>query len=232
VLLARSGDDDTIDLAMAAVRCRLEAMGLAAAVETDFKALRRLLDAQGACTNPSFDPARSRFGVEDFWLRLTDRRGREVGCSAERVFELVDFTDLLRTGRLWYAEGFAAIGDAGAELPVSLPSRHLGGRVGHGGSTWVHPAWRGRRLAACLTGLGRALSFGTLACDFATGVVRGDGPSPAGGVPRTACGYPHVELAIDGFFPPLQRPERIYLCWLSRAEFVAGARGLRPGRST
>ena len=54
---------------------------------------------------------------------------------------------------------------------MSLPSRHVGGRVSHSGSTWVHPDRRGQRLAMYLTYLSRALSFQSFACAFNTGIV-------------------------------------------------------------
>ena len=220
-MLLAQADFDAIDLTVATVHDQLEALGLTVEIETDFGDLRRFLDAQGTFANPTFDPAHSRTGLHDFWLRVNDRAGRGVGCSAERVFEVVDFVDLMRTGRLWYAQGFAAVGHVG-EVPVTLPSRHVGGRVGHSGSTWVHPDRRGQRLAMYLTYLSRALSFQSFACDFNTGIVRHSLSLTR--VPRETYGYQHVELTIDDYFPPLKCHDQIYLCWLSRAEFVVQAK--------
>jgi len=219
VLLAPA-DFDAIDRTVATVHQQLEALGLTVEIETDFAGLRRFLDAQGTFANPTFDPAHNRMGLHDFWLRINDRHGRGVGCSAERVFDVVEFVDLLRTGRLWYAKGFAAVDHAG-EVPVSLPSRHVGGRVSHSGSTWVHPERRGQRLAMYLTYLSRALSFQSFACAFNTGIIRHSLSLTR--VPRETYGYPNVELVIDDYFPPLKCHDQIYLCWLSRAEFVANA---------
>jgi hypothetical protein len=221
-VLPAQADFDAIDLTVATVHRQLEALGLTVEIETDFAGLRRFLDAQGTFANPTFDPARSRMGLHDFWLRVNDRHGRGVGCSAERVFEVVDFVDLMRTGRLWYARGFEDIGHDGGEVPVSLPSRHVGGRVSHSGSTWVHPDRRGQRLAMYLTYLSRALSFGSFASDFNTGIVRHSLSLTR--VPRETYGYPNVELVIDDYFPPLKCQDQIYLCWISRAEFVEQAK--------
>lgn len=219
-MLLAQADFDAIDLTIATVHQQLEAMGLTVEVESDFGALRRFLDAQGTFANPTFDPAHSRMDLHDFWLRVNDRHGRGVGCSAERMFEVVDFVDLMRTGRLWYGQGFHAIGHDD-EVPVSQPSQHVGGRVSHSGSTWVHPAWRGQRLAMYLTYLSRALSFQSFACAFNTGIVRH--ALSLTRVPRETYGYANVELVIDDYFPPLGCQDQIYLCWLSRAEFVAHA---------
>ena len=219
-MLLAPADFDAIDRTVATVHQQLEGLGLTVEIETDFAGLRRFLDAQDTFANPTLDPAHNRMGLHDFWLRVNDRHGRGVGCSAERVFDVVEFVDLLRTGRLWYAKGFAAVGHAG-EVPVSLPSRHVGGRVSHSGSTWAHPERRGQRLAMYLTYLSRALSFQSFACAFNTGIVRHSLSLTR--VPRETYGYPNVELVIDDYFPPLRCHDRIYLCWLSRAEFVANA---------
>lgn len=219
-MLLAQADFDAIDRTVAFVQHQLDLLGLTVEVETDFVALRGFLDAQDTFANPTFDPGRSQMGLHDFWLRLVDRAGKAVGCSAERVFEVVDFLDLMRTGELWYARGFRAIGHEG-EVPVRLPSRHVGGRISHSGSTWVHPDRRGQRLAMYLTYLSRALSFQSFACAFNTGIVRHSLALTR--VPRETYGYPNVELVIDDYFPPLKCRDQIYLCWLSRAEFVAQA---------
>jgi hypothetical protein len=41
------------------------------------------------------------------------------------------------------------------------------------------------------------------------------------GLPFRGYGYPHVELCVDGYFPPTGRNERVYLCHISRHETLA-----------
>jgi hypothetical protein len=151
-------------------------------------------------------------------VQLKDADGRAIACSAERLFALQDFTRLLATGQLWYAGGFRSV--SGTDEVAVLPlSQRVGGRVGHSGSTYVHPGWRGASLAMLLTYLTRALSFRNLDADFNTGVVKDSLYRTS--VPRETYGYSHVELALDGYFPPLGGDEKIYLCWIDRDEFAA-----------
>ena len=70
-----------------------------------------------------------------------------------------------------------------------------------------------------LTWLIRALSFRNLGTAFNTGIVRES--LYRTWVPGETLGYSHIELALDGHFPPLGATEKIYLCWIARAEFAA-----------
>lgn len=203
-----------IQLAIDSIMQKIASLGLVLSVERDFGGLRQLLVAQGTFANPTYDPAVSRLGPADFWVRLQDPDGRDIACSAERLLVADDVAELLASGRLWYADGFA---DA-LRLRVLPLTRRLGGRVGHSGSTWVHPDWRGSSLAMLMTWLTRALSFRNLATDINTGIVKDSLFRTS--VPRETYGYRHVELALDGHFPPLGGQEKIYLCWLTRSEFV------------
>ena len=89
---------------------RVAELGLALVVEQDFASLNRFLAARGGFVNPSFDPLRSRLGWRDFWVQLLDPGGKGIGCSAERVIDTEDLAELVATGRIWYAKGFAAVG--------------------------------------------------------------------------------------------------------------------------
>lgn len=205
-------------LAIDSITQKIASLGLSLSIERDFGELRDFLNGQRTFANPTYDPGCSRLGAADFWVQLKEPDGRAIACSAERLFEVDDFTGLLAGGGLWYADGFTG---AAATTPLQvLPlSQRIGGRVGHSGSTWVHPDWRGASLAMLMTWLTRALSFRNLAAAFNTGIVKDSLYRTS--VPSETYGYSHIELALDGYFPPLGGEERIYLCWIGRAEFAA-----------
>ncbi len=202
---------------------RVAELGLTLVVEQDFARLNAFLDTRGSFVNPSFDPRRSKLGWRDFWVELRNPTGHGIGCSAERVIETEDFAELVSTGRIWYAEGFKAVGGPDRIELRALP-RRLSGRISHSGSTWVDPKWRRQGLAMLLARLTRALSFRNYAIALNTGFVRHSlYVSP---VPRESYGYTHVELCLDGYFPPQRGPETLYLCWIDAKEFVASIRAL------
>ncbi len=193
-------------------------LGLSLVVERDFDRLVRFLESQGGFANPSFDPRASELGPDDFWLAAVDAGGAIVATSAERVLAAEDLLELVATGRIWYASGFA--GRFGVErIPVLPVSTRLSGRLSHSGSTFVVPAHRRSGLAMFLPWLSRALSFRNAGCLANTGFVRqslADTP-----VPMRSYGYTHVEKCLDGWFPPQGGSEVLYLCWVTAPEFRA-----------
>ncbi|MCS6878557.1 MAG: hypothetical protein RMK73_09300 [Geminicoccaceae bacterium] len=212
-------DSSTILLADA-VDALVEAvhrLGLSLVVERDFERLVRFLESRDAFANPTFDPRASRFGPHDFWLAAVDRDGSVVASSAERVFECEDFMELVATGRIWYAEGFAA--RFGVERIPTLPiSTRLHGRISHSSSTYVVPAFRRSGLALFLPYLSRALSFRNAAVAANTGFVRES--LAATPVPTRSYGYAHVEKCLSGWWPPQGGSEVLYLCWITLPEFL------------
>jgi hypothetical protein len=202
---------------------RVAELGLTLIVEQDFARLNAALEARGSFVNPSFDPRRSKLGGRDFWVQLLDRKGNGIGFSAERVIETDDFSELVATGRVWYAEGFKAVGGP-ERIELRALSGRLAGPLSHSGSTWVEPEWRRQGLAMLLARLTRALSFRNYAVNLNTGFVRHS--LYVSSVPRESYGYAHVELCLDGYFPPQQGPETLYLCWIDAREFVASVRAL------
>lgn len=216
-------DQGLLQLGIDALTQHLAGLGLTLVIEQDFARLNAFLKAQGTFANPTYDPERSRLGPRDFWIRLLDAEGRGVGCSAERMIETHDLTELIATGRLWYAGGFAAMGGP-ERVPITRPSRTLAGRISHSGSTWVDPTRRGQALAMLMTYLTRALSFRNFGVSANTGIVRESLYRTR--VPAESYGYPHIEPVIDGFFPPLNCVDRIYLCWVDTAEFLESIEAL------
>ncbi len=193
-------------------------LGLRLVVERDFDRLVRFLQSQNTFVNPTFDPSASRLGPQDFWLAAVDKDGAVVASSAERVFECDDFMELVSTGRIWYAEGFAP--RFGVERIATLPiSRSLSGCISHSGSTYVLPSYRRSGLALFLPYLSRALSFRDAGCFANTGFVRQSlAETP---VPTRSYGYAHVEKCLSGWWPPQGGSEVLYLCWITLPEFLA-----------
>jgi len=186
-------------------------------VDRDFRSLRRFLEAQGGFVNPSYDGDLSRLGPDDFWLGVLDADGRMIACSAERVLETEDFMGLVADGRIWYRDGYMP--KFGVETIDTLPiSTRISGKISHSGSTFVHAAHRRGGLAMILTYLSRALSFRDAGCTVNTGFVRQSLANTP--VPQRSYGYAHVELCLDGWWPPQGGSERLYVCWIDRLEFL------------
>jgi hypothetical protein len=133
------------------------------------------------------------------------------------VFVTDDYVDLLRTQRLWYASGPRRLVDV--VVPADMPQ--IAGRVGHHGGLWIRTDWRKHGLSGILTKLVRCASLRRFAPDWHCGSVFA--AIAEKGLPTslvTGYGYPHMVLAIDGWFPLTNKPERVYLPWISRDEML------------
>lgn len=199
---------------------RLDALSLDLQVETDMAHWVSVMRQapQIAAVNPSYDPARCRLTpYSAFWLNALSH-GRTVACIANRLFVTDDFVGLMRTGRLWSDRPAADRLRPAGLVPLRGRSP-FAGRIGHHGGLWVHPDWRGRRLAVLLPRLTRALSLRQFAVDWHCGLTL---EALAGhAVPIKAYGYSRQELCIDGHFPVTGRNDRVYLTSISRAEMLA-----------
>jgi hypothetical protein len=169
--------------------------------------------------NPTFDPEHSDLSpANSFWIRLSEARGgRTIACIANRLFETSNYTDLLRNQRLWYSRGPRRVVDL--VVPSDMPV--IAGRVGHHGGLWIHPDWRKHGLSGYLTKLARCASLRQFDVDWHCGSVFGviaEKGLPT--APLTGYGYPHMVLAIDGWFPITNRDEQVYLPWISRVEMI------------
>ena len=178
----------------------IDALALDLQVETDMARWVAVMQQapQIAAVNPSYDPARCQLRPDNaFWLNVLSH-GRTVACIANRLFVTDDFLGLMRTGRLW-SDRPKADGLRPAGLVPSLGHPRITGRIGHHGGLWVHPDWRGRRLAVLLPRLTRALSLRQFAVDWHCGLTLEALARHA--VPIKAYGYTRQELCIDGHFP-------------------------------
>jgi len=197
-----------------AIMAKIASLNLSLVIESDFQKLQDYLEEHSPSINPTFNPAYNDLTKNGFWFRVIDDRGTTVACHADRIFLVNDFCDLLETGELWFDGGFRnrSLG----RLPIIRPPTRIGGAVSHSGSLWVDPSYRGKGLSLYLPYLSRSLLLRNYETEFHTGVVF---RSLAGSqVPTANYGYPHVEICIDGYFPPTGREEQIYLCYVSQAE--------------
>jgi len=190
-------------------------LGLSVHIEQDFDAFAqaRRSVGDGFCY-PTFDPARCRISASDFWLRVVDDGGKTVSTLATRIFEDVeDFYQLIRSEAIWGDRILRAVGRC---HPVcTIPP--FGGVIAHNGGMWVDPTRRGHGLAKLLHGLSRGLALRNSAIDHDTGLVF----EPLVRVAFSQYQFPRCDLVIDGYFPPTGKPERVYLCHISRAEALA-----------
>lgn len=194
--------------------------GFDLSVETDMHAWVALLRTapRNAGINPSFDPAWSFVTPQNcFWLRVR-HRGREVACSANRLFLTDDYVGLMRSLKLWYDLKPALLP---APITVTAPrdAPPVAGRVGHSGGLWVHPDMRKRGFAAILPRLIRALSLRHFEEDWHTTLVTHSMLNS--GLPREAYGYTRLEPCVVGFFPPTGTIESIYTGLIDRRDLLA-----------
>ena len=175
-------------------------------VETDFAQLtsmttRKLGSKAKPSYNPTFDPEFNELRGKGFWFRLTDLDGNVVGCHADRIFNIDDFVPLMRSGRLWYDDGFPSIAKDARRLamPPGL-SLEVKGVVGYSGVMWLDTKWRGSGIARLIKDLSRALCLRNFETNYHAGLVRQH--LMRHNVQDRSYGYPLSELCVDGYFPP------------------------------
>lgn len=205
-----------------AIMEKIATLQLSLVVDNDFQGLVRFLQERNSFVYPSFDPARSTMSGECFWFRLKDIQGATVASHADRLFETDDFCDLIESGELWFDDPAPKLG--GNIIHATRPPVPIAGKVGHSGALWIDKPYRGQGLSLLLPYLSRSLCLRNFATDFHTGLVFKNLADSK--VPRAYYGYPHVDLCLDGFFPPTAKPEQVYLCWISQAEAIERLRAL------
>lgn len=168
--------------------------------------------------NPTFDPARSRVDPGSaFHLQVRDATGEIIACGAGRLFRTADLTALIASLGLWFDPVPPGM-DAGIALAVPETVPLLSGRVGHVGGLWVHPRLRGSGLSFMLARLIRGAALDLFDADWDTWVAFQDVALRPG--TGSAYGAATTVLCVDGFFPPRDRPERVFLSYASAAQVL------------
>ncbi|HLI10839.1 MAG TPA: hypothetical protein VKY65_04500 [Alphaproteobacteria bacterium] len=190
-------------------------LGLSSEIEHDFDMFARMRRTCGFLY-PTFDPCVSDLGDDALWVRAVTPFGDTVAMSAARVFETDDFYELIRNERVWFR---TPPPDAGERCKVQrIGPFDVRGVVAHVGGLWVNPAWRKRGLSRTLPWLVRALLLRNFGVDHVTSLVF-EGIAFSG-LPKNAYGFTTVGLVIDGFFPPTEKDERVYMCHITRQEIL------------
>jgi len=214
-------ENRTIQACFDEITASVRRLGLAITFDTDLRNWVEFISnaPDRGIVNPTFDPDHSDLSPETaFWVAVTDAAaGQTVACIANRLFHTDNYVDLLRTQGLWYSSGPRRLVDL--VVPDDMP--RIAGKVGHHGGLWIRRDWRKHGLSGILTKLVRCASLRKFAPDWHCGSVfaaiaeKGLPTSPTHGY-----GYPHMVVAIDGWFPLTNKAERVYLPWISRQEML------------
>jgi len=178
--------------------------------------------------SPMYDPAVSNVGPHNFfWLEVL-RDDRPAGLVCTRLFEVEDFRELVRSGRVWW------------DRPPRPPARDPGvadhpmlnevrGRLAFDGSYWIAPGHRGGPITRHLLYLLRDLASRNLEAEWRCAMVR-RGPAER---MRRFCRnlhYDHHLPFIDAWYPPAARAQP-YDLFLSRLEPLAASTSRTPTAS-
>jgi hypothetical protein len=202
----------------------LDAIGISLRVRHDFASYVAIRRMQGEThLNQAFDPARVRFGGDDFWLLAQNRSAEPIATYCLRRFQVGDFFTLIRTQRLWFSRRPRAL-DRRFAIACDIPP--FGGEVAHGGGLWVRRDYRGRpRLPEVLPRFARAVALQARPFDHDTAMIRDEPGEPADEADRkarymgkTVYGFARVSRFVDGWFPPERRRAVMHLCHATREE--------------
>jgi GNAT superfamily N-acetyltransferase len=137
-----------------------------------------------------FNPEYSDLSAENsYWISGEDEHGEIVVTQAGRVYYWPD-TTLEQEARLMFYGGH----DEGQRCIVTAAdAKSVGGVVFYGGSVWVRPDFRGRRLSQLLPRLGRAYAVARWPVDWGISFVA---PSLVEKGIAAGYGYKHASYSI------------------------------------
>jgi hypothetical protein len=198
-------------------------------VRLNFKAFAEIRKAFGHKLNQAFDPEFTKFGPNDFWvsanLQTGELRDGPIAMAAMRVFHVDDFFEIIQDQSLWFGEPRKL--DPRFHVYCEIPP--FGGVVGHCGSLWVHPHYRGSkpgvRLSSLLPRYCRAIAIRNFGIEHDTGMIRTVPRTDLAKADRKArftgtrvYGYARVEPFCDGWFAPDKVPAIVHLAHSTRHE--------------
>lgn len=166
--------------------------------------------------NPSFDPDVSLIN-DGYGVFVEAGDGRIVGCAASRLLITPAYFDEIRSGNLWFSR-VPVPGPIDSVIEGAGPS----GRIGHAGGYWVHPDWRGIGISWLMPRMVHALNVLRWWIDHHSGVVFAGLQQTS--VPTKNYGVTVCELAVDGYFSPTGKRERLFHVGATRDDILSRTR--------
>lgn len=159
------------------------------------------------------DPALNNLGNGNaFWIYLTSKTGKIIGCQADRLIITDDLVgDDVATHRL-----FGNLRPTIHHDAISVSSHYplICGRVNFGGGAWIHPEWRGKSLGGVMSRLGRAIAVRHFLIDYFTTFM------VSGRKFGVECGFKNKCQIIEGPNPFRNSVHHVDLLWECRREIL------------
>jgi len=198
---------------------RLSNLGLSVEIGDDFAKwagyMEGVPDPLGV--SATFDPEISDVKTGSaFWVALMDSDGDIAACHAHRVIDTADFTEEIRTWRLFSRTPRLDW----QPVVIHQEARTIGiaGKVGFGGGLWVHPNWRGEAISGTLSRFSRNLSLRHFGIDWYVGLmVDRPGFDYLG---LSVFGLEHNAKLMSGLYPGRDMHLDIQLLYIGREEIV------------
>ncbi|MEZ5824579.1 MAG: hypothetical protein R3C97_07500 [Geminicoccaceae bacterium] len=173
-------------------------------------------------TRQSFPAVRSpaRRRASEFWLRLESPTGQGLATVAANIVETDDLFEDVRTGRLWFEDGFA--GYCGLESITCIPpSRLLSGRLSVVGVHFAEGVRMSDETVWNISRLSQALAFKHQDSDFT--VMLPDSAIDSANLRMLQATFERSEPCIDGLMPFAENDVSLPLMHSGRNEFMSWA---------
>ena len=168
------------------------------------------------CLQPDENDIRASesFGLS---IRLPDFPEMPIACvCARKVSAPIDFvSEWITTYRL-FGEHAHNLDWPPFEYVDEPPK--LSGTIGYGGGSWVHPDWRGQKLWAATSRLGKLMAVTVFHADYYVALMKHERTQAA----RETLGWPNsCHLTTGHHAGRKDWQHEIDMHWMSRAEIVA-----------
>jgi len=203
---------------------KFEKLGLSVEVSDDFEAYREVAESvpEPLGLSGTFDPRISNITREpSFWMCFKDDRDRVVGTRAARVFDTHDFYSEIHSMRFFSKLppiDYRAPGIVDENLP------ELSGRIGYGGSIWLHPDWRGEGISGNIAKIGRLAMLAHDGIDYFVGFLETAVKARKVGV--KTWGVAHRTKLFDGYYPARDKEMEVSMIWMSADEMLGEVKEL------
>lgn len=206
---------DVIDISVH----RLADLGLTIETGDDFRKwagyMEGVPDPLGV--SATFDPERSAImpGTA-FWIAIKDGDDNVAACHAHRILETDDFTEEIRTWRLF--SRVPRLDWQPVHIHEEARTVGISGTIGFGGGLWVHPDWRGEMISGTLSRFSRNLSLRHFGIDWYVGLmVDRPGFDHLG---LSVFGLAHNVPLMSGLYPGRNKHLDIQVLYISRDEIL------------